>query len=57
ITITTGRRLSPFSYFPLEDEILLSPRCRFVVSSPPYVEEDGYTYLDMVEQQGELFVF
>ncbi|CAE8607681.1 unnamed protein product, partial [Polarella glacialis] len=56
ITITSGRRLGPLSFFPMEDEILLSPRCRFVVSSLPYVE-DGYTYLDMVEQKGELFVF
>ncbi|CAE8601450.1 unnamed protein product [Polarella glacialis] len=30
ITITSGRRLGPLSFFPKEDEILLSPRCRFV---------------------------
>ncbi|CAE8631881.1 unnamed protein product, partial [Polarella glacialis] len=30
ITITSGRRLGPLSFFPMEDEILLSPRCRFV---------------------------
>lgn len=56
IVVTTGRKLGPLSFFPSEDEVLLSPRCRFVVSSLPYTE-DGYTFLELVEQQGELYIF
>ena len=41
---------------PGEDEVLISPQARFVVSSSPYVGDDGYTYLDLVEQKGTLFI-
>jgi hypothetical protein len=34
-----------------EGEVLLSPNSRFFVSSSPY-EKDGYTVVDLVEQDG-----
>ena len=37
-------------------EVLVSPQARLVVSSAPYVGADGYTYVDMVEQAGTLFI-
>lgn len=52
LSVKTGKRIAPYSYFPSEEEVLLSPQTRFVVSSAPYVAADGYTYLDLVETQG-----
>ena len=55
ITVTDGRDIGPFSFFPQESEVLLSPSHRFVVSSEPY-ERDGYTIIDMVQQVGNAFI-
>ena len=54
--IVSGKVIKAYSYFPAEDEVLISPQARFFVSSGLYVGADGYTYLDIVEQQGTLFI-
>ena len=56
VTVLSGKVIQAYSYFPSEDEVLISPQARFVVSSALYVGADGYTYLDMVEQDGTLFI-
>ena len=38
------------SLFQQEDEVLLFPGMKFVVSRAAYVNADGYTYVDMVEE-------
>ena len=53
--MTDGRDINAYSFFPAENEILLSPSHRFTVSSAPY-ERDGYTIIDMVQQEGNTFV-
>jgi hypothetical protein len=55
ITVTSGRDINPYSFFPQEGEILLSPNHRFVVSSAPYEEED-FTFIDLVQTAGNTFV-
>ena len=55
IAVTDGRDIGPFSFFPQESEVLLSPSHRFMVSSEPY-ERDGYTIIDMVQQAGSAFI-
>ena len=56
LTVLSGKVIQAYSYFSAEDEVLISPQARFVVSSSPYVGDDGYTYLDLVEQKGTLFI-
>ena len=56
LTLLSGKVIQAYSYFPSEDEVLVSPQARFVVSSALYVGADGYTYLDIVEQKGTLFI-
>ena len=56
LTVLSGKVIKAYSYFSAEDEVLISPQARFVVSSAPYVNADGYTYLDIVEQKGTLFI-
>ena len=56
LTVLSGKVIKAYSYFPSEDEVLVSPQARLVVSSAPYVGADGYTYVDMVEQKGTLFL-
>jgi hypothetical protein len=55
INVTDGRDINAYSFFPAEDEILLSPSHRFMVCSAPY-ERDGYTVIDMVQAEGNTFV-
>ena len=55
IDLLTGRSVNDYSFFPAEDEILLTPNHRFTVTSKPY-ELDGYTMVDLCETQGEAFV-
>ena len=49
ISVLSGRNICPYSFFPTESEVLLSPNHRFVVTSEPY-ELDGYTMLDLLQQ-------
>jgi hypothetical protein len=51
ITVSSGKDINPYSFFPNENEILLSPNHRFIVTSEPY-EKDGYTIVDMLQQSG-----
>ena len=55
ITVTDGRDINAYSFFPAEAEVLLSPSHKFFVSSAPY-ERDGYTLIDMVQQDGSTFI-
>ena len=54
IQVLTGRDIGPYSYFPKESEILLSPNTHFVVTSKPYQDEQGYTFVDLAETKGSL---
>ena len=56
LTLVSGKVIQPYSYFESEEEVLVSPQSRFVVSSAPYVGTDGYAYVDMVEQNGTVFL-
>ena len=49
LTLVSGKDIKAYSYFPQEDELLVSAQARFTVSSAPYIGTDGYTYVDMVE--------
>ena len=55
ITVTDGRNINAYSFYPQEAEVLLSPAHRFLVTSAPY-ERDGYTIIDMCQQEGSAFV-
>ena len=55
INVTDGRDINAYSFFPQEAEVLLSPAHRFMVCSKPYVR-DGFTIIDMVQQDGSAFV-
>jgi hypothetical protein len=55
ITVTDGRDINAYSFFPQEAEVLLLPAHRFTVCSAPY-ERDGFTIIDMVQQDGSAFV-
>ena len=55
IVVTAGRDINAYSFFPQEDEILLSPSARFTVSSEPR-DEDGFTIIDLVQTVGNTFV-
>ncbi len=55
VTITSGRDINPYSFFPAEGEVLLSPNHRFLVSSHPY-NLDGYTFIDLIQVHGGTFV-
>ena len=55
ITVTDGRDINAYSFFPQEGEVLLSPAHRFHVSSVPY-ERDSITVIDMVQDDGTAFV-
>ena len=55
ITVTDGRDINAYSFFPMEGEVLLSPSHRFMVCSTPY-ERDGYTVIDMCQQEGSTFI-
>jgi hypothetical protein len=55
IEVFSGKDINAYSFFPCEDEILLSPSHRFLVTSHPY-EQDGYTVVDMMEQTGSAWI-
>ena len=55
ITVTSGRDINAYSFFPHEGEILLSPSARFTVSSAPRAEGD-FLVIDLVQVAGKTFV-
>jgi hypothetical protein len=56
LTLCAGKAIEAYSYFAAEAEVLISPQARFTVASAPYEGADGYTYVDMVETKGTLFI-
>jgi hypothetical protein len=56
LTLCAGKAIQAYSYFAAEAEVLISPQARFTVASAPYEGADGYTYVDMVETRGTLFI-
>ena len=56
ITVLTGKDICPLSFFKSEDEILLGPAHRFVVTSPTGGHVDaGYATVDLQQVAGEWF--
>lgn len=55
LTLVSSKDIRAYSYFPQEEELLVSAQARFTVSSAPYRGPDGYTYVDMVEMHGSVF--
>ena len=55
ITTHSGRAIKDFSFYPCEDEVLLSCNSKYTVTSDPY-EIDGYTVVDMMERKGDPFI-
>jgi hypothetical protein len=51
IKVHTGKCISGLSVFPGEDEVLLTPNHRFVVSRELY-EDSDFRYVDLVEVRG-----
>ena len=51
LTVQSGKVVDQFSWLADEQEVLLSPLCRLFVSRAAYDGGDGFTYVDMVEQQ------
>ena len=58
LKVHSGKDIKEFSFFGAdEEEVLLSPQSRFIVTSEePYVGEDGYTYIDLLETNGTMFL-
>jgi len=56
ITIHNGRRIGDYSGFPVEDEVLMSPNSRFIVTAGCHEEPDGYFYVDMLEVKSNVKV-
>ncbi len=56
LTLCAGKAIQAYSYFAAEAEVLVSPQARFTVASAPYEGVDGYTYVDMVETKGTIFI-
>lgn len=52
IKVLTGRDIGPYSFLPKENEILLTPNTRFVVTSAVYKDEDGYSCVELAESKG-----
>ena len=56
ITVLSGKDICALSFFETEDEVLLGPAHRFVVTSPTGGHvEDGYTTVDLQQVAGEWF--
>ena len=55
IKVHSGRVIKDFSFFPCEDEVLISCNSKYIVTSEPY-EIDGYTVVDMMERKGNPFI-
>mmetsp|Transcript_56364 Transcript_56364/g.98443 ORF Transcript_56364/g.98443 Transcript_56364/m.98443 type:complete len:680 (+) Transcript_56364:53-2092(+) len=55
IAVTSGRQIHQYSFFPDENEVLLTPAHRFTVGSEPY-EKDGYTCIFLIQQKKAAFM-
>jgi len=56
IKIYSGKIIKDYSIIKGEDEILLKPNSKFVVTKGIYQHTDGYSYLELEEQQ-KFFIF
>ena len=57
IDVQSGRNICPLSFFATENEILLSPNHKFVVTSQNGGYTDGgHTFIDMLETVGTWLV-
>ena len=57
IRCLTGRFIRPYSSYPQEDEVLLSPNCSLTVTKELHLKADGYYYVDFVENRNNLVLF
>lgn len=55
IKVFTGKDIGRISFFPTENEILLSPNHWFMVTRASY-EEDGYCFVDLMESRGNAYI-
>ena len=57
IKVLTGKEIGSLSFFPKEDEILLGPSHKFIVTSDTggVIDAQGYTTIDLQQQEGEWF--
>ena len=55
IKVSHGKDISPYSVVRNEDEVLLDPRLRFLVSRDLYVDNEGYNCIDLVEIKSDLY--
>eukprot|EP00750_Incisomonas_marina_P011024 INCI16332.10.p1 GENE.INCI16332.10~~INCI16332.10.p1 ORF type:complete len:1488 (-),score=201.28 INCI16332.10:215-4678(-) len=51
ISVLTGRDIGPYSFYPSESEILLSPNTKFAVSRALYTDELGCACVDLTEMR------
>jgi len=51
IAAMTATNVGAYSFIPKEEELLLSPNSRFVVTKELYVDADGFACVDLVESQ------
>jgi len=56
IQINTGKRIKEYSILPGEDEILLLPNTKLIVTEELVLKHDGFYLLEMKEEQ-KAFVF
>ena len=54
ITVLDGRDISNYSFFQTENEILLSPNHRFIVTSAMHVQ-DEYRVIELCQMDGTVF--
>ena len=52
IATITATNIGAYSFIPREEELLLSPNSRFVVTRELYIDEDGFGCVEMVETRG-----
>lgn len=55
IKIKTGKDIGSLSFFRTENEILLTPNHRFIVTKPPY-KEGGITFVELQEMNGPDYI-
>ena len=57
IRVLTGKDICALSFFDTENEVLLGPAHRFIVTSDTggYADERGYTTIELQQQAGEWF--
>lgn len=58
IDVASGKDICPLSFFSTECEILLSPNHKFLVTSETggYTDSRGYTFVDLMQQEGVWFI-